>query len=229
MDLPANEVHVWQASLDVESRPPEAFSLSDEEERRAERQFTPTLRSRFVSSRWILRRVLAGYLGARPEDLEFGAGVHGKPSLDAPATDLRFNLSHSGPCWALAVGRERELGIDVERTTRKVDINGVSRRMFAASELESLRGLEGREKIDAFFRCWTSREAIVKGMGQGMFITKEEFDVECRPGKRIAVRRAAETSTAFSWRIGLIPLPPGFCGVLATPGLPSRIRSWLVE
>ena len=54
---------------------------------------------------------------AHPSDVELAAGPHGKPEL--PGSALRFNLSHSGDRALIALADGVEVGVDVERTSRR--------------------------------------------------------------------------------------------------------------
>lgn len=87
-----------------------------------------------------LRRVLARYLDEEAEEIELAVGEHGKPRLADER--LHFNLSHSGAMGLVAVCRDREVGVDVERLRPK------------------------REA--AFYRRWASHEARVKCLGTGL-------------------------------------------------------------
>jgi 4'-phosphopantetheinyl transferase len=230
LELPVREVHVWQGSLDAAGDGDAgAAALSEEERARADRLLTTAVRRRFVRSRAMLRAVLAGYLATDPARIRFETGRHGKPRLADADAGLRFNLSHSAACWVLAVGRDVEVGVDVERTARDVDVEAVARRMFRPAEIRTLRRLEGRARKEAFFRCWASREAVVKAMGEGMLTAAHRFEVACDPAEPPAVRLPESEGREFPWEIGSIPLPGGFCGMLATDGTPSRIRSWKLE
>lgn len=220
-ELGPGEVHVWQAVLDDGAdEETDGAVLSDRERRRAARFAGPGLRRRFVRSRALLRRLLAGYAGCAPGSLVFEEGAEGKPYL--AGSPIRFNLTHSGPLWAVAAAVDRELGIDLERTTRRLDVSGVSRRMFSPAEQEAVRGLPDELRVTGFFRCWATREAIVKAMGVGMFSLDESFEVDLDPRRPLAVR----AGDGFPWCVGTIPVADGAIGVLATEGAPDRIRSW---
>jgi 4'-phosphopantetheinyl transferase len=236
--LPAGEIHLWLADLD---RPP-AFGdaaadrwLDATERARAERLLGAREKRRFTRSRATLRRVLAGYLQEEPGELRLGAGTEGKPHLldceKRPRCDLRFNLSHATALWALAVRRDAEVGVDVERTDRKADVEGISRRMFSRGEIEALERLDPEVARFAFFRVWSAREALVKCLGTGMFALDLEFDVEADPARPLAVRTpagVADPPGALPAWVGEIPLPAGTGGVLASRREPSAVRVWTV-
>ncbi len=232
--LPSGDIHVWIADLD--RSPPDgdeaAGALLDEGERaRADRLAGRRRRVRFVRSRALLRVLLGGYLGVDPRSLRLGVGAEGKPHLldddGRPRCDLRFNLSHTAAVWALAVRRDAEVGVDVERVDRRADVEGVARRMFAPGEREALARLDQDSARLAFFRVWSTREALVKCLGAGMFSLDLEFEVEADPRQPLAVRSAPRAGAGpFPLLVGEIPLPDGHGGVLATRGKPRAIRTW---
>jgi len=87
-----------------------------------------------------LRQVLSRYLDQRAEQVELSVDEYGKPRL--AGEQLHFNLSHSGALALIAVCRDREVGVDVERLRPK------------------------REA--AFYWRWTCHEARVKCLGTGL-------------------------------------------------------------
>lgn len=215
---------MWQASLD--GRGDESV-LSPEERARAARTVTATLRSRFVRARTLLRTVLAAYVSVSPRALELRETPDGKPFVVRPPGSVRFNLTHTGSLWALAVAAGREVGIDVERLERRVDVPSVSRRLFAPSEADCIARLPESERREAFFRCWTTREAIVKACGTGMLVPRISFEVDPDPSRPLTVR--GTDSGPFPWWVRAVPVPPGHVGALAVEGAPELVSSFVLR
>jgi 4'-phosphopantetheinyl transferase len=166
-------VEVWQADL---AQPVELVAcleamLSDDERERAARLASA---ERWIVARAALRIVLAGHLGAHPSDVEFAAGPHGKPELSGSA--LRFNLSHSGDVALIALTRAAEVGIDVERTSRR---SSAVERTLTDAERASL---DGRDRHIALLRLWCRKEALAKAGGGGLGWAPETFDTTA-PGR----------------------------------------------
>jgi len=79
---------------------------------------------------------------------------------------LRFNLSHSGDVTLVAVARDSEVGVDVERIRPVIEMHSIARRWL------------GRDDIadePEFYRVWTRHEAMVKALGVGLSGTAEGF------------------------------------------------------
>jgi 4'-phosphopantetheinyl transferase len=148
-----HSLHVWHTELDRGAWPAEDGLPADERERAA-RIRRPRARRRWVSSRWALRGVLARYLERDPVEVELSFGARGKPMLRAPDEALRFNLSHSRGRALIAVCREREVGVDVERLG---------------------------QRPEEFYAAWTRHEAIAKCLGVGLGTPLPEQPVAVSP------------------------------------------------
>ncbi len=214
--LEPGQVHLWHADLDV----PASLSscLSSDEQARAVRM-APTPRRRFERSRTLLREILSGYLDRSAELLRFETRGEGKPVLAGrDAGDPHFNLSHAAGRWLLAVS-PLEVGVDVERGDRSVDMENVARRVLRPAEAAAIHGLSGEEKRLAFFRARTGREALVKAQGEGMFTLSLDVEMDLDPGRPLALRGAA----AADWTLVEVALPEPWHGALAVRGAPDRV------
>src|SRR5271163_3956007 len=185
-ELARGEIHVWSASLvtdEVTLRSLEA-TLVDEERERARRFIFERDRDRYVAARGILRDLLGQYLRCAPRSIEFAYGPYGKPAITGAASrsGICFNLSHSHGLAVVAIGREQEVGIDVELIRPEFAAEGIARRYFSAKEIDELSGLPAQMRTEGFFLCWTRKEAYIKAKGDGLQIPLDSFDVSLSPG-----------------------------------------------
>lgn len=186
--LESGAVHVWGAALDPEPGRLAALAatLTADESARAASCRLESQRRRFVAGRGQLRLLLGRYLGTDASEVRFVYGPHGKPALfqGGGATALSFNVAHSGERALFAVGRERELGIDLERIREGVDHEAIAERFFAPGEAASLRRLPARRRTEAFFACWVRKEAYVKALGTGLSAPRGGFEapIDSVPG-----------------------------------------------
>lgn len=189
IQLPEDEVHVWEGALDRPPRVAARFAalLSADERDRAERFRFERDRSRYIVGRGQLRCLLARYLGALPRELRFEYGAFDKPSL--AGSDVRFNLAHSGSVVLFAITRLGEIGIDVEIEDTELADERLADRFFSPAEVAVLRTLPSAERPRAFLRCWTRKEAFVKARGDGLRLALDTFDVSLDSGQPIAVLR----------------------------------------
>ena len=172
--LGRGEVHVWQVPLRAVDTTALYPLLSRDERGRAARFRFDRQRNEYVSTRGVLRLVLGRYTGQPPSDIRFHYNEFGKPWLENdPGPGIAFNVSHSEGLALLAVGRNVELGIDLEQIRCGVaDDEGVVRQTLTAREMTQFSTLPESERHRYFFDCWTRREAYLKACGHG-FSTPE--------------------------------------------------------
>ncbi len=205
-------LHVWPLDVGDDERARLSEFLSEEERARAARFVFERDQQRFAVARGRMRELLAAALGVRPSALAFVTSVHGKPAL--ASSDLTFNLSHSGGLAALGIAQGRAIGVDIEEVRPlKEDIAG---RFFSAREVAALRALPAAEQLDAFYRCWTRKEAIVKAIGEGLSHPLDTFDVTI--GRDAKVERFEGERDANAWRLQHFDPAPGFAGAVACRG-----------
>ncbi len=105
---------------------------------------------------------------AHPEN-GFSYDDRGKPYITGGAP---FSISHSGGAVALAVA-ESMVGVDIQVA---VPVNEkIFDRVLSENEMAFLEG-EG-DKMDAFFKLWVMKEAVVKAMGTGFKVPPRK--IEC--------------------------------------------------
>src|SRR5208282_2181592 len=114
-----------------------------------------------------LRVLLGHYLGVAPGGIEFSYGPKGKPRLAAPV-DVRFNISHSGGLALFAFTLDCEIGVDVEHIRPLRDMQEIASRFFCAEEATELMSLPAHGREQAFYLCWTRKEAYLKAVGEGL-------------------------------------------------------------
>jgi 4'-phosphopantetheinyl transferase len=144
---------------------------------------------------------------------------HGKPSLANAAADIRFSVSHSGGLALLAVARGREVGVDLEAIREDVETDKLAERFFSEQEWQSLRLLPPEQRVPAFFRCWTCKEAFVKAQGVGLSRSLGSFDVDVNPeggGRLVATR--PDPGEAGRWSLHEIEAEPGYVAAVAVEG-----------
>jgi 4'-phosphopantetheinyl transferase len=227
--LRPDEVHVWWIPLDLSAPRLDALDgiLSPDERARADRFHFRRDRDRFVVGRASLREILGGYLERDPVSLAFSQGPWGKPalSLRSESEDLDFNLAHSDGLGALAVSRGRALGVDVEAVRRDFELEEIAERFFSSSEVAVFRGLPPGQRAEAFFACWTRKEAYIKARGEGLSIPLDKFSVAFAPGETPALLECElDSNEVRRWCFEDLRPGPGFAGALAVEGTGWRLH-----
>jgi 4'-phosphopantetheinyl transferase len=220
------EVDVWRADLEVDS--PELNrlenTLSPDELDRAARFHFVKDRQRFIVGRGILRDILARYLDRSPAELHFSYSSHGKPSLAHRHNPdgLQFNLSHAGNLAVYAIASNREVGIDLEPIEPKLADGRIADKFFAPNEVARIRSLPASVIPQAFFNCWTRKEAYVKGRGAGLQIALDSFEVSFVPGEPEGFISEGE----FGWSLEALTVDPDYAAAIAVEGHDWRLRLW---
>jgi 4'-phosphopantetheinyl transferase len=212
------EIHLWAIALD----PPETRVrglgelLSGDERARAERFHFDRHRRRFTVGRGALRELLGGYLDREPRGIELGYGEKGKPYL--PGGELRFNLSNSSELALVAVAAEIEVGVDLERLRPLPDALDIAERFFSLPERRVLAAVPEPGREEAFFRCWTRKEAYLKAVGDGLTVALDRFDVTLdAAGEARILALDGDPGRAARWTLVHLDPAPGYLGALAVP------------
>ena len=185
-ELSRSEVFVWLVDLDAELSPDdvdvaepgqELGVLSEDERARSARFVRAIDRRRFARCRASLRQILGSLLGESPDSLKFRATGQGKPEIDLEATGidegdaraaLRFNVSHSSGLALIGVCRGHDLGVDLERIKHMSEADRIVASFFSPAERVEFVAIPDDLKALAFFRGWTRKEAVLKGLGTGL-------------------------------------------------------------
>lgn len=228
--LGPDDVHVWSIPLDP---PRDGLSslvrvLSREERERADRFIAALDRTRFIAGHARLRGILARYLDIVPSAIRFETGSFGKPRLltDGSGGELRFNFSHSDGLALCAVSRAREVGVDVERIEPSSSLAEIAGRYFSPREAAALAALPPEEQCDAFYACWSRKEAYVKARGRGLSIALDSFDVSLAPDDQDALLADRGEEDGRAWRICYLSPAGGFAGALAVEGRYAAISRY---
>lgn len=231
LSLRSGEVHIWRIRLDQPADQEKKFldTLELDERARANRYHSAKDRRHFVVARGFLRLVVSRYLETIPEQLRFCHGAYGKPALDGVhrSSRLRFNMSHSHGVALCALTDSREIGVDVEYIRADFTSEEIARHFFSPLEVETLSALPPEERVTAFFRCWTRKEAYIKATGRGLSQPLDGFDVALAPGERAALLRTGVDSQASArWSLCDLQVGNDYAAALAVEEPASNIRYW---
>ena len=163
-------IEVWVTDLDTHDDA--APVLSADERERAARFHFEHHRQRFVRCRTLLRQLIAQSTGGDAASLAFRYNTYGKPELDG----IHFNVSHSANIAVIALTQE-PIGIDVEAINPAANVMPLARTAFSPGECAALAALPDQQRIAAFFRGWTRKEAYLKLLGTGFSLPSDSFTV----------------------------------------------------
>ena len=231
LHLPDGQVHVWRLNLDLLSASIADLwmVLSEDEQQRANRYRFERDRRWFVARRGRLRHILGKYLDSDPASLRFSNNRYGKPALYTEAHRwLSFNTSHSQGLALLACARKVDIGVDLEYRRENINYLDLAKRFFSIKEVAALRLLSMASLSEAFFLCWTRKEAFIKASGEGLSLPLDAFDVSVMPGepaRLLGTRQGLEPPD--KWSLFNLEPAPEYSAALAVHGRGYELQCWV--
>jgi 4'-phosphopantetheinyl transferase len=209
-DLSANSAHLWAISLNADVEPPVASAecLSDDERRRAQQFRFDAPRRRFIAARVALRQLLGQYLDLPAANISLAYNRFGKPLLGEPHADLlRFNLAHTSDLALVGVTRGCDVGVDIERLRAVNRLESIARRYLHPAEAAGILAADVELRHEAFLRCWTAKEAVIKAAGTGL---TDSLGALCVPvadtrGAWIELPACGDNDTKQCWLLHFTP------------------------
>jgi len=162
------EIHIWLIPI-IENQ--HIDNLSPDEISKANSYPHNQVKDIYISSRIAMRDLFCHYLQCSSKDIKYSISKNGKPFLEMPENQLKFNLSHSKNIILLAVSNHCEVGIDVENKRITKNWQKIADKVFDKDLLNTLKKAEFPEEI--FIKLWTEFEANQKLFGQGIFGNKK--------------------------------------------------------
>ncbi len=228
--LRADLVQLWRVELAQDDRTIERMVelLSTDELARADRFHFPHLRKHFIAARSALRLLIGSLTGASNEEIKFGYTKKDKPYL--ADGDLRFNVSHAGELALIGFSHNREIGVDIEHIRITVDEEQIARRFFSRAEVEDYLSLPKADRSQAFYNCWTRKEAYVKALGDGITFPLDQFRVSLKPGEPAQLLEVRSNPMETErWKMIAIDPGEGYTGALIAEGRDWDLEGWQFE
>jgi 4'-phosphopantetheinyl transferase len=230
LKLGEGSIHVFCSTLDVPAKRREALArtLSLDEQQRAERFHFERDRQRFVVGRGTLREILGCLLEVDPAGLSFSYGKYGKPRLagTAAARGLCFNVAHSDSMALYAIA-DREIGVDVEHIRPVAEAEQVALRFFAPRERSCYQSLPPERRLEAFFNCWTRKEAYLKALGAGLRDWLAEIEVSLAPGEPARLLAVpGDLQSPMRWLLHALAPAADYVGAVAFQSADPRVSCW---
>jgi 4'-phosphopantetheinyl transferase len=229
------DVHVWRVSLEQSPEVVERLRslLSVDEQSRADRFHFKSDRCHFIVARGCLRIILGRYLEMAPAEIRFSYADHGKPQLAnsiAQSRELKFNLAHSGRLALYAFTRIGEIGVDLEHIRPEFTGDNIANRFFSPAEVDCLSRLPALARHEAFFNCWTRKEAFIKAKGMGLSLPLDQFDVTLEPSEPATLLRTRwDEEEAARWSLEAIDAGEGYVAAVAVEGHDRQLSCWQLE
>ena len=216
----SGEVHIWGSFLDVDDETIKRLFtlLSAHEQQQALRFHFDRHCRQHIAAHGLVRSILGKYLDIEPKLLAFCTNPYGKPYLfsDQKNSAILFNVSHSHNLSVIAISSGLEVGIDIEYTNREMDFMEIANRFFSKGEINKLKSLSEDLQKDAFFRCWTRKEAYLKGKGRGLSMALDRFEVSLLPNDSPSILASDDSpADVYSWHLYDITPLSDYIGALS--------------
>ena len=227
--LARDVVHVWRIPLETHAAPAREIThlLTPMEQARAIRFTRDEDRYRFQIARAATRCILARYSGLPPANVVIDLDRLGKPHLNASMVPIdrlvHFNVSHSGSWILAAFAHSFPVGIDVEPVRADGVTEDLIRYLMSDGERRTLHTLPKDKRIAAFFKCWTSKEALLKGLGVGLTVSLRAIEVSVDPDQPAQLITAPPELCSSDWHLRRLEFSSPYAAVLAVAAKSAEI------
>jgi 4'-phosphopantetheinyl transferase len=212
--VPPDLVRFWLIRADLPAGTVAALQdvLDDEERDRARAFLLDRHRHRFVVAHAAARVLVGAQLGLPAREIRWRRGPAGKPEV----AGVQVNLSHSGRLAALALARDRPVGVDVQRLQPSLDAVRMSARYYPVAEARYVAAGSGRDaRLRRFVALWTRKEACVKAAG-GRLIPGLGLPVHRTPDP--GARECVVDDGTRRYMVRDVPVPDGYLAAVALAG-----------
>ena len=185
---------------------------------------------RFIVSHAVLRTLLGRAAGIAPVELSFQGEPGLKPVLEASLSrPLHFSLSRSEELALIGLA-SRPIGVDIEWLGKTVDTEVMSDFVLSDRERAAFRRLDPNDRQRAFLQCWTQKEAYLKAVGLGLYISPATVEVGFGSEKGAGLKIiAGDSRAAACWHIDLVVPREGYIGAVASQGSLWSTRVWAFD
>jgi len=200
--------------------------LSDDEIKKAACYKILKHQQRYIIAHAFLRHLLSYYIDKEPAKIRISHDEFGKPELktDDNQNQLNFSLSHSSGLVLVSICSNRRTGIDVERIKSGRDFLKIAERFFSDDEIIALRSLNTDQQQNAFYNCWTRKEAYLKAIGMGIRLPISNFSVSLLPNNPAALLSVDSVpDESQRWTLIDIETLPEYIATVAVEGQNQKI------
>ncbi|WGL61216.1 4'-phosphopantetheinyl transferase superfamily protein [Pigmentibacter sp. JX0631] len=148
--------------------------INDDEIIKAEKFLFLNDTIRYLMTRIFIKKILSSELNLSYKLIEFYSGKYKKPfvNIDKFNKKIFFNISHSKEYLAIGISFINEIGIDIEYKDTLVDFESLKSQIFSDYEEQYFNKLLlFQDKVNYFYQVWSLKEAILKGIGVGLFFS----------------------------------------------------------
>jgi 4'-phosphopantetheinyl transferase len=222
------EIFIFSLQCDDDKRHSFYQTLSEDEKQRAAAFRFEKHRHRFITGRATIREILANKGDCQAREISFALSSYGKPSALAPdsVSCLQFSASSTGTMGAIAISNGDPIGFDIEeiKPGGRRDYDLIVKNQFTGEEFEWYAKHDQRDRIPAFLRLWTCKEAYLKALGIGLSGELDSFSIDLRGEEPSISYTDLESSESSKFSLYGLKIADGFFACLALPHKSDQIK-----
>lgn len=221
-------IHIWKINYPDFSGKQKILLeiLNNTEKERSDKFHFKTDRKRYITTKALLKIILAQTLSTEPGQINFEFNKYGKP-LIKNSNSPHFNVSHSADIGIIAITDVASIGVDVEKYRKRMNSPKVAKRFFSEKEAKAFLSLPHEQRLQGFFNCWTRKEAFIKALGLGLAMPLRDFDVTLKPGEETILEHVIRNGEhAEDWTLKNIPLENDYAAAFAVKAKIFRDYYW---
>jgi 4'-phosphopantetheinyl transferase len=129
----------------------------------------------------------------------------------------------------MAVTMTCPIGVDIERMGDIPEIEQIARQFFIPNETRKLMALPEDSRIQAFYACWTRKEAFLKATGEGIAESLAKVEVSLAPDEEPrVVALSGHLASNEPWHLHSFSPSRGYLGCVAYKNTPLTLSLWSV-
>jgi 4'-phosphopantetheinyl transferase len=168
--------------------------LMPEERLKSESIIKEEDKNRYILGKVFARKILANYLQTELHTLGFKYSDRQKPFLESYPM-VNFNISHSGDYIIIGFAEKWSVGVDIELMKPHADLYDLIIDCMSTTEVSVI--LNSEMPRQTFYKYWTRKEALLKGIGVGA--TDRLKEINCSDGLNLVPIEFS--GFASSWKV----------------------------
>lgn len=226
-------IHFWSANLEQPEFIIQKYYsiLPASEKRLLDRYKVKKIRDQQVISTGILCLLLAGYLESEPQNLNFQYNKFGKPFITDSQNSMNicFNISHSNNYATYGFVKNDNIGIDIEQIREIPDVRGVVDLCFSEYEKKWFNKIPPNDKIEIFYKIWTSKEAYIKAIGRGFSFSPDRISTGLNSEGELLFENIDGDENFRRWSLRTFSFNPNFTSAVVVENHDPEITHFSID
>lgn len=154
--------------------------------------------------------------------------VYGKPFLSSEVNQkgIEFNLSHTQNICLLGITLHKRIGVDIEYRRFLLLDKDFLKNILTNKEQEYLARFahDSQKSLYTFYHYWTRKEALLKGIGEGLQFGLKNIELDLSSTKLNAYKIESDHPLDYLWSVASFELKDSHVVAFAIKGKFSRVH-----